>query len=447
MTTVTVVYGTRPEAIKLAPLVHELELNSHFDVNLVSTGQHAEMLDQVEKIFCLRPSTNLRVMRKGQSLTALFRRVAEGMEAEFFAHKTDMLVVQGDTTSAMAAALVAYHWHIPVVHLEAGLRSGDFWSPFPEEMNRKVIGQLSCLHLAPTARSKANLLGSGIAAKDIVITGNTVVDAQHMVSSLAERGVLPNGLQDLQTTQANKRLILVTLHRRENQGKNIAPICSALSKIAREHPDSLIVFPVHRSPVVRVAVMRGFGDNNDVHVIEPENFPVGHRSSAEQALLATGFGVNDNIRLIEPVDYLTMLRLLKRSWAVVTDSGGLQEEAPTYGVPVLVMRDSTERAEGVDAGVAELIGTSASRLYERLTELWESHTIHDSFPAVMNPYGDGYAAKRAVAAIEEFFDIGHRIPDFGTMRLEEAQENVYFATPEKSENSILHSVSRYSVLH
>jgi UDP-N-acetylglucosamine 2-epimerase (non-hydrolysing) len=371
---IVVVYGTRPEAIKVAPVVRQLQAEAGIEVVLVSTGQHREMVSSVEEVFGLEPQVNLDVMRPGQSLSELFGRIAASMDAVLEETKPDVVLVHGDTTSAAASALAAYHRELPVAHLEAGLRSGEFWRPFPEEGNRKLIARMSQLHLAPTDNARANLLAEGVPDGQIVVTGNTVIDALHWAAISAWETPWPAPLLHLDDFSST-RMVLVTLHRRENQASAIGSISKALARFARAHDDVRIVFPMHRNPVVRQAV--------------------------EMEL-----GALQNVDLIEPVDYVTMVKLLDHAWLVVTDSGGIQEEAPAFGVPVLVARDSTERPEAITAGVARLVGGDGPVLSAALDELDEHPERWARMAHAVNPFGDGRASGRVVAALNAHLGIG-----------------------------------------
>lgn len=370
MTKVAVVYGTRPEAIKVAPMVQSLQ-ERDVELQLISTGQHREMLHGIEGVFNLEPGVRLDVMRAGQSLSEMFGRIAREMEEVLRRSRPEVLVVHGDTTTAAASALAAFHCEVPVAHLEAGLRSGNFWRPFPEEGNRRLVTRLAQLHLAPTNLAASNLRGEGVDDSDIVVTGNTVIDAVQWAHTKTAAHPWPASLAHLENVDPAERLVLVTLHRRENQAEGIRRVCRALALLSLQYPQLRIVFPMHPNPLVRSTVLDELGGIANAH-------------------------------LIEPVDYVTMIKLLSRSWLVVTDSGGIQEEAPAFGVPVLVARDTTERPEAVDAGVALLIGGDGGALLRTVSRFIKNEADWRVMAHAVNPFGDGHAAGRAVDAIERF---------------------------------------------
>lgn len=374
------IYGTRPEAIKMAPLIRVLATSDLWTVPVAVTGQHREMLDQVNKIFKIQPDFDLDIIQPGQSLAGITSRCITGVTAILEKVKPDAVVVQGDTSTAMASALAAFYMRIPVFHVEAGLRSGDRLSPFPEEGNRKIVGQLASLHLAPTARSRDNLLREGIPSGDIVTTGNTVIDALIMTTA-EEIAFSDSRLTDL--VNSGRDILLVTTHRRENQGDAMQNIGKALADLSRKFSDLVIVLPVHRNPVVRDAVLP----------------PIA--------------GLH-NVIVVEPLPYGEFTKLLRLSKVVLTDSGGVQEEAPSLGKPVLVMRDNTERPEAVEAGTVRLIGTSPARIVGEVSSLLTDTASYDSMARANNPYGDGQAAERIAAAFAEYFHLGSRLPDFSS---------------------------------
>jgi len=363
MKMVTIVYGTRPEAIKIAPVARLLSGEPDFDVRLVSTGQHRDMLHPVEELFELRPDVRFETMRKGQRLGELFGRVTTALDAELEENRPDVLIVHGDTSTAAAAALAGFHHQVPVAHLEAGLRSGDLSQPFPEEGNRVLISRITGLHLAPTTSSRENLRREGVPDSQIVVTGNTVIDAMKWASASAEAHPWPHGLEALNEPGRGRKLVLVTLHRRENIDSGIGKIADGLATLLRRHPELVLVLPLHGNPIVRQAVTE-------------------HLEGVPNALL------------VEPVDYLTMTKLLAESWLVITDSGGIQEEAPAFGVPVLVARETTERPEAIDAGVAELIGSDATRLVTRVEQFLADETAWSAMATAVSPFGDGRSAAR-----------------------------------------------------
>ncbi|MBP3043598.1 UDP-N-acetylglucosamine 2-epimerase (non-hydrolyzing) [Arthrobacter jiangjiafuii] len=366
MPVVMPIYGTRPEAIKMAPIVAELKKSKVLDCFVTVTGQHRSMLDQVNNLFGIEPDHDLNIFEPGQSLNGILARTIDGLEKLFSVNRPDAVIVQGDTTTSTAAAMAAFYHGIPVVHVEAGLRSGNPSSPFPEEGNRKITSQIASLHLAPTEGSRRNLLAENINPADIVVTGNTVIDA---LLATVEKNV-PFSDPDLEELAASdQRVLLVTTHRRENQGETMQGIGRALARIALAEPDLTIVLPVHSNPLVRKAVLPHLDG------------------------LA-------NVLVTEPLEYGEFTRLLSLAHIVLTDSGGVQEEAPSLGVPVLVMRANTERPEAVQAGVVKLIGTDEDRIVSEVERLLHDRDSFHSMSEAMNPYGDGTAAARSVAAIQ-----------------------------------------------
>ncbi len=372
------IFGTRPEAIKMAPIVSALQESPHFDCVVTVTGQHREMLDQVNELFGIVPDHDLNILQQGQSLSGIMTRTIDGLEKLFTHTRPDAVVVQGDTTTSTAAAIAALYHGIPVVHVEAGLRSGDLLSPFPEEANRKITSQITRLHLAPTSTSRANLLAEGIDPADIVVTGNTVIDA--LLATVDKQ--LPFSDPRLEDLAADgRRILLVTTHRRENQGDAMRGVGRALARIAEAEPDLVIVLPVHKNPVVREAVLPALEGKA-------------------------------NVLVTEPLAYGEFTRLLSVAHVVLTDSGGVQEEAPSLGKPVLVMRENTERPEAVDAGTVLLIGTDEDRIVAEVDRLLHDPAHFAAMANAVNPYGDGKAAARTVAAIEELLGVGSRISEF-----------------------------------
>ncbi|HEX6510045.1 MAG TPA: UDP-N-acetylglucosamine 2-epimerase (non-hydrolyzing) [Chloroflexota bacterium] len=376
---VMVVYGTRPEAIKLAPVIRAIGASARLHPVVTLTGQHRTIVEQVNSMFRIRPEYDLDVIRPRQSLHGLTARVLERLMPALQQERPDAVVVQGDTTSAFAGALAAFYERIPVVHVEAGLRTGDLYSPFPEEANRRLTSQIASLHLAPTPGSEGNLLREGIPSQRVMVTGNTVIDAllwavqQHVPYS-------EPALEVIDPTDAP--VLLVTAHRRESWGKRMRGVASAIARLARMHPSLVVVLPLHPNPVVR------------------------------QALLPALDGL-DNVMPVEPMGYGAFARMLQRSTIVLTDSGGVQEEAPSLGKPVLVTRDTTERPEGVSAGTARLVGTDPDRVYSEVDRLLTSPQAYKSMANAVNPYGDGHAAQRTVEAIEHMFGLGSRPLPFG----------------------------------
>ncbi|MBM7821944.1 non-hydrolyzing UDP-N-acetylglucosamine 2-epimerase [Kocuria palustris] len=376
--TVMPIYGTRPEAIKMAPIVKALQDSDEFQCVVTVTGQHREMLDQVNEIFDITPDHDLNIIRPRQTLNGVLTRTVEGLDTIFEHNAPDAVVVQGDTTTSTAGAIAAFYRGIPVIHAEAGLRSFDLFSPFPEEANRKMTSQIASLHLAPTDISRRNLMAESINGDDIVVTGNTVIDALHHTVA-RELPFTDPALEDL--AASGRRVLLVTTHRRENQGDAMRGVGRALARIAADEPDLTIVLPAHRNPVVREAVL-----------------------PALEGL--------DNVLVTEPLAYGEFTRMLAVADVVLTDSGGVQEEAPSLGKPVLVMRENTERPEAVTAGTVKLIGTDEERIVEEVSTLLHNPAIYTSMANAVNPYGDGRAAERTVAAIAHMFGLGERLPDF-----------------------------------
>jgi UDP-N-acetylglucosamine 2-epimerase (non-hydrolysing) len=350
------VFGTRPEAIKMAPVVNALKKSGTVKVSVCVTAQHRQMLDQVLKLFNIAPDIDLNLMQPKQDLSDITSRVILGMRDVLAIQKPDMVLVHGDTTTTMAASLAAFYAKIPVGHVEAGLRTGDKYAPWPEEMNRKLAGSIADIHFAPTESARQNLLKENIADNTIHVTGNTVIDALLDVAERSESAAKQFKLDD------SKKIILVTGHRRENFGAGFENICNALLRLA-VRGDVQIVYPVHLNPNVQEPVKRLLG-----------NHP--------------------SIQLIEPCDYLPFVYLMKRSHIILTDSGGIQEEAPSLGKPVLVMRDVTERPEAVAAGTVKLVGTDEARIVATATELLDDEKVYNAMAKATNPYGDGKAAAR-----------------------------------------------------
>lgn len=364
------VFGTRPEAIKMAPLVLALASDDRFDAKVCVTGQHREMLDQVLDLFAIQPDFDLNIMKPGQDLTDISTAIMQGLKSVFAQFKPDVVLVHGDTATTFAASLAAYYHQIPVAHVEAGLRTGNLYSPWPEEGNRKLTGALANLHFAPTETSQANLQREGVNPENIVVTGNTVIDALLGViarldqdQSLNNAAAAPSAFLD-----PGRKLILVTGHRRESFGDGFERICQALMEVAKQHPEVDIVYPVHLNPNVREPVNR----------------------------LLTGI---DNVHLIEPLDYLPFVYIMSRAHIILTDSGGIQEEAPSLGKPVLVMRDTTERPEAVAAGTVKLVGTETANIVRELNRLLSDPVAYRTMSVAHNPYGDGYACQRILETL------------------------------------------------
>ncbi len=358
------VFGTRPEAIKMAPVVKELEKYPNIvQSRVLVTAQHREMLDQVLDLFEIVPDIDFNVMQENQSPTRVFSTIMARMEPALKKEQPDWVLVQGDTTTAAAVSMAAFYARAKLGHVEAGLRTHDKWQPFPEEINRRIAGVVADLHFAPTSGARENLLAEGIPDSKILITGNPVVDALHQVAAM------PFDRREFNLPLNSSRTILVTVHRRENFGEPLQEICLALRQIARKYGDKVhLVYPVHLNPNVREPVYKMLGS-------EP------------------------NISLLPPVDYLSLVNLMKFSFMVLTDSGGIQEEAPALGKPVLVLREVTERPEAVEAGTVKVIGTDRDRIIAETTKLMENDGVYQSMSRAVNPYGDGLAARRIVRAI------------------------------------------------
>lgn len=378
MPSVMPIFGTRPEAIKMAPIVSAFQESPVFDCIVTVTGQHREMLDQVNELFGIKPDHDLNIIQQRQSLSSIMTRTIDGLDKLFAENKPDAVIVQGDTTTSTAGAIAAFYHGIPVVHVEAGLRSGDLFSPFPEEANRKITSQISSLHLAPTSVSKANLLAEGIAEADIVVTGNSVIDA---LLTTVNKHIPFSDPQLEELAASGRKILLVTTHRRENQGDAMRGVGRALARIAEAEPDLVIVLPAHKNPVVREAVLPALEGKT-------------------------------NVVVTEPLAYGEFTRLLSLAHIVLTDSGGVQEEAPSLGKPVLVMRDNTERPEAVDAGTVALIGTDEETIVKEVDRLLNQQDAFDAMANAVNPYGDGKAAERTVAAVAELLLVGRRISSF-----------------------------------
>ncbi|WP_422935375.1 non-hydrolyzing UDP-N-acetylglucosamine 2-epimerase [Sinomonas sp. P47F7] len=378
MAVVMPIYGTRPEAIKMAPIVQALGKERDISCFVTVTGQHREMLDQVNSLFGIDPDVDLNILRPGQSLSGILSRTVDGLDELFGRIQPDVVLVQGDTTSAAAGALTAFYHKIPVVHVEAGLRSGNLLSPFPEEANRKLISQIAQLHLAPTHSSKRNLLEEGISDVDIAVTGNTVIDA---LLQAVEMDLPVADPRIEEAVQSGQTIVLATTHRRENQGGSMEAIGRALARIAEADNDSIVILPAHRNPVVREAVLPWLA-----------NVP--------------------NVLVCEPLSYHEFARVMRASRIVVTDSGGVQEEAPSLGKPVLVMRQNTERPEAVTAGTVKLIGTDEDRIVHEALKLLQVPSEYEAMANAVNPYGDGRAAERSISAILHLLGRGRRLPDF-----------------------------------
>jgi len=374
---VMTVFGTRPEAIKMAPLVKELKENGSIDCKVCVTAQHREMLDQVLEIFDIRPDHDLNIMKVKQTLTDITSRALEGLYDIFTSESPDIVLEHGDTTTTFAASLAAFYAKVRVGHVEAGLRTYDKYSPYPEEMNRKLTGAIADLHFAPTSSNRENLLKENVPADTIYVTGNTVIDA---LSTTVSRDYIFKDPFLRSFSFSGKRVILVTAHRRENLGKPMENIFTALRRLVDDIPDISLIYPVHMNPVVRETAGRVLG---------------GH----------------DRIHLIDPIDVQDMHNLMDRSTLVMTDSGGLQEEAPSLGKPVLVLRNETERPEAVKAGTVKLLGTGTETVYKEAKLVLDDHNEYQRMARAVNPYGDGKASKRICKALLYYFKLSDQKPE------------------------------------
>jgi len=372
-TRVMSVFGTRPEAIKLAPIIQLLEKDSRFDSSLVVTAQHREMLDQVLSLFNLHPNEDLNLMTDDQSLAQLTASIFTHLDPLLEKYNPDWVIVQGDTTTAMTAALAAYYRRIKVAHIEAGLRTGDKWQPFPEEVNRRIIGTIADLHFAPTDLAWSNLIREGISKDDVKVTGNTIIDALNQVILLPIPPLIEELLSEKSISSGERQLVVVTAHRRENFGEPIRNICAALKLLAEKFQDQIeIVYPVHLNPNIQKPVHE----------------------------LLSGIS---NITLLPPLEYLPLVHLFKNARLILTDSGGIQEEATGLGKPCLVLREVTERPEGVDAGVLKLVGTDTATIVTEASRLLSDKAAYEKIAHSANPYGDGKAAPRIVQILNEGF--------------------------------------------
>lgn len=382
MKRVMLVFGTRPEAIKMAPLVKALRAkNDQFQTIVCVTGQHREMLDQVLKLFDIDPEYDLNIMRQGQDLYDVTARVLVGMRDVLKETQPDLVLVHGDTTTSMAAALAAYYQQIPVGHVEAGLRTGNIYSPWPEEMNRLITGRIASINFSPTPLSKSNLIKENVDEKKIIVTGNTVIDALHIVVNKIQidsqlndelNAKLFNNGYDVSRLNSGRRLVLITGHRRENFGDGFINMCRAIKDLTKKYPKVDFIYPMHLNPNVRKPIHEVFGEN------------------------LTGLG---NMFFIEPLEYLSFVYLMEKSSIVLTDSGGIQEEAPGLGKPVLVMRDTTERPEALSSGTVHLVGTDYNRIMNEVSTLLDDVEAYKKMSTATNPYGDGKACGRIINAI------------------------------------------------
>ena len=383
MKTVMLVFGTRPEAIKMAPLVKEFQKHPEtFKTVVCVTGQHRQMLDQVLQLFEINPDYDLNIMKQGQDLYDVTARVLTGMRDVLKEAQPDVVLVHGDTTTSTAAALAAFYMQIPVGHVEAGLRTHNIYSPWPEEMNRQITGRIATYNFAPTPLSKANLLREAVAQESITVTGNTVIDALYwVVNKIKEDKALNSELQallaqagyDVNRLESGKKLVLITGHRRENFGDGFINMCTAIKDLTTKYPDVDFVYPMHLNPNVRKPIHEVFGED------------------------LNNLG---NMFFIEPLEYLSFVYLMEKSTIVLTDSGGIQEEAPGLGKPVLVMRDTTERPEALEAGTVKLVGTNYDKIVAEVSALLNDQAHYDAMSKAVNPYGDGLACGRIVEALK-----------------------------------------------
>ena len=380
MKNMMLVFGTRPEAIKMSPLVKEFQkYPEKFETIVCVTGQHREMLDQVLRIFDIQPDYDLNIMKQGQDLYDVTARVLTGMRDVLKETRPDIVLVHGDTTTSTAAALAAFYQQIPVGHIEAGLRTHNIYSPWPEEVNRQITGRIATYHFAPTSLSKDNLLQEGISGEQIIVTGNTVIDALYMVvEKIKNDGILSCELEkvlkasgyDISRLSDGRKLVLITGHRRENFGDGFIAMCKAIKSLSEKYPEVDFVYPMHLNPNVRKPIHEVFGESQRA-----------------------------NLFFIEPLEYLSFVYLMEKSAIVLTDSGGIQEEAPGLGKPVLVMRDTTERPEALEAGTVKLVGTDYDKIVNEVSGLLDSQEYYEKMSKAINPYGDGKACSRIVKAL------------------------------------------------
>jgi UDP-N-acetylglucosamine 2-epimerase (non-hydrolysing) len=369
---ISIIFGTRPEAIKLAPVIIALRKSKLFDINVCVTAQHRQMLDQVLELFNIKPDRDLNIMRANQSLALLTSNTISALDKYISETRPDMILVQGDTTTVLAASIAGFYHKIPIGHVEAGLRTYNKYAPFPEEINRVLTARLADLHFAPTFLSKQNLISEGVHKGKVFITGNTVIDALLYVKGKVERNnpTLPGISEGL--LNSGKRIILITGHRRENFGKGFESMCKAIALLAQQFPNTYFVYPVHLNPNVREPVFRLLGDHQ-------------------------------NVLLIDPLDYFQFVYLMTKSYLILTDSGGIQEEGPSLGKPVLVMRDTTERPEGIEAGTVKLVGSDTDTIVYSVSELLNKSELYHEMSTKTNPYGDGRSSEFIVGLLEGYF--------------------------------------------
>lgn len=381
MKKILLTFGTRPEAIKMAPLVKEFEKHPEsFKVFVCVTGQHREMLDQVLELFEIEPDFDLNIMKQGQDLYDITSKVMLGFKDILKIVQPDLVLVHGDTTTSTAAALASFYQQIPVGHIEAGLRTYNIYSPFPEEMNRQITSKIAQYHFAPTNLSKQNLIKEGVLEKDIFVTGNTVIDSLYLVLRKIEaatdvedniKKVICNKGYDVSRISSEKKIVLITGHRRENFGEGFINICEGIKSLVNKYPEVDFIYPMHLNPNVREPINKVFGE--DIKFA--------------------------NMFFIEPLEYLSFVYLMSKSNIILTDSGGIQEEAPGLGIPVLVMRNTTERPEAVESGTVKLVGTSSDMIVSEVSKLLDNQDYYNSMSSAINPYGDGLSCKRIVEAL------------------------------------------------
>lgn len=383
MKKVMLVFGTRPEAIKMAPLVKEFQKDNNFETQVCVTGQHRQMLDQVLELFKIKPNYDLNIMKAGQDLYDITSQVIIGMRDILKTAKPDIVLVHGDTTTSTATALAAFYQQIPVAHVEAGLRTHNIYSPWPEEMNRQITGRIATYHFSPTELSKTNLIKENIDSKNIIITGNTVIDALfYVIKKIKADNTLSENLYqnlvqcgyDTQRLNNGRQLILITGHRRENFGDGFIHMCKAIKSLVQKYPNVDFVYPMHLNPNVRKPIHEVFGEN---------------------------LSELSNMFFIEPLEYFSFIYLMEKATIILTDSGGIQEEAPSLGKPVLVMRDTTERPEAVEAGTVKLVGTNYDTIINSVSDLLDNEKSYLQMSQSTNPYGDGKACERIVSFIQQ----------------------------------------------
>lgn len=383
MKKVMLVFGTRPEAIKMAPLVKEFQKDNNFETQVCVTGQHRQMLDQVLELFKIKPNYDLNIMKAGQDLYDVTSQVIIGMRDILKTAKPDIVLVHGDTTTSTATALAAFYQQIPVAHVEAGLRTHNIYSPWPEEMNRQITGRIATYHFSPTELSKTNLIKENIDSKNIIITGNTVIDALfYVIKKIKADNTLSENLYqnlvqcgyDTQRLNNGRQLILITGHRRENFGDGFIHMCKAIKSLVQKYPNVDFVYPMHLNPNVRKPIHEVFGEN---------------------------LSELSNMFFIEPLEYFSFIYLMEKATIILTDSGGIQEEAPSLGKPVLVMRDTTERPEAVEAGTVKLVGTNYDTIINSVSDLLDNEKSYLQMSQSTNPYGDGKACERIVSFIQQ----------------------------------------------